>query len=52
MSDDPAMMAWEAKLARYGTSPGAAVAYERMIYEDDVRDVLPAIHVPTLILHR
>jgi class 3 adenylate cyclase len=52
MADDPAMIAWEAKLARYGMSPGAAVAYERMTYEDDVRDVLPAIHVPTLILHR
>ena len=46
------LIAWVAKLARYAMSPGAAVAYERMIYQDDVRDVLPAIHVPTLILHR
>jgi class 3 adenylate cyclase len=33
-------------------SPGAALAYERMIHEIDVRDILPAIHVPTLIIHR
>ena len=51
-SFDPEMVTWEAKLARYGMSPGAAVAYERMTYQQDVRDVLPAIHVPTLILHR
>ena len=49
---DSELVAWGAKYARYGMSPGAAVAYERMIYQDDVRDVLPAIHVPTLILHR
>ena len=49
---DPELVAWGAKYARYGMSPGAAVAYERMIYQDDVRDVLRAIHVPTLILHR
>ena len=49
---DDEMIAWEAKLGRYSMSPGAAVAYERMTYEQDVRDVLPAIHVPTLILHR
>ena len=49
---DDEMIAWEAKLGRYSMSPGAAVAYERMTYEQDVRHVLPAIHVPTLILHR
>jgi class 3 adenylate cyclase len=51
-SFDPEMVTWEAKLARYGMSPGAAVAYEQMTYQLDVRDLLPAIHVPTLILHR
>lgn len=39
-------------LARYGMSPGAAAAYERMVYHDDVRDILSVIQVPTLILHR
>ena len=46
------LIAWDVKLSRYAMSPGAAVAYERMTYQDDVREVLPAIHVPTLILHR
>jgi class 3 adenylate cyclase len=38
--------------ARRGASPGAMVAAERMEYDSDVRHVLSAIHVPTLILHR
>ncbi len=49
---DDRLVAWLASLSRHSMSPGAAVAYERMIYEDDVRDILPTIHVPTLILHR
>ena len=32
--------------------PGTALALETMWRETDVRDVLPAVHVPTLVLHR
>ena len=49
---DDAIIRWLATLSRYAMSPGVAAAYERMIYEDDIREILPAIHVPTLILHR
>ena len=35
-----------------GASPGAAVALTRMNAEIDVRDVLPSIRVPTLVMHR
>lgn len=37
---------------RLAASPGAALALARMNTETDVRNVLPAIRVPTLILHR
>jgi class 3 adenylate cyclase len=37
---------------RLSASPGAALALARMNTEIDVRAVLPAIRVPTLILHR
>jgi len=37
---------------RLSASPGAAMALARMNTEIDVRKVLPAIRVPTLILHR
>jgi pimeloyl-ACP methyl ester carboxylesterase len=36
---------------RFGSSPGALEALHRMNKEIDIRHVLPAVHVPTLILH-
>ena len=36
---------------RFGSSPGALEALHRMNKEIDVRHVLPAVRVPTLILH-
>ena len=43
---------WWAKFERLGASPRAAIALARMNSEIDVRDVLPAVRVPTLVLHR
>jgi pimeloyl-ACP methyl ester carboxylesterase len=37
---------------RRSASPGAAVALMRMNTEIDVRDVLPSIQAPTLVMHR
>ena len=42
---------WWARLLRMGASPGANLALLRMNAEVDVRHVLPAVRVPTLILH-
>lgn len=43
---------WWASYQRFSASPGAALAVARMNAEIDLRHVLPAIRVPTLILHR
>jgi pimeloyl-ACP methyl ester carboxylesterase/DNA-binding CsgD family transcriptional regulator len=43
---------WWATYLRMSASPGAATALTRMNMEIDIRHILPAIHVPTLILHR
>jgi pimeloyl-ACP methyl ester carboxylesterase len=37
---------------RRSASPAAAAALLRMNTEIDIRDVLPTLHVPTLVLHR
>jgi class 3 adenylate cyclase len=37
---------------RLTASPGTAVALETLERETDIRHVLPAVHVPTLVLHR
>ena len=50
--DDAAFRQWWASYLRMGASPGAAVALTRMNAEIDIRDVLPSISVPTLVLHR
>lgn len=39
------------RLLRYGSSPGALEALHRMNKDIDVRHVLPAVRVPTLVLH-
>ncbi len=41
-----------ARYLRLGASPSAVVALARMNAEIDIRAVLPAIGVPTLVLHR
>jgi class 3 adenylate cyclase len=51
-ADDPHFKAWYARWARLAASPGAAVALLRMNMEIDVTHVLPAIRIPTLVLHR
>ena len=43
---------WWARYLRAAASPGMAMALVRMNSEIDVRDLLPAVPVPTLILHR
>jgi class 3 adenylate cyclase len=50
-ADDVDLIQWVARLQRLGASPGAAMTIRRMALEVDVRDVLPAIRVPTLVLH-
>jgi pimeloyl-ACP methyl ester carboxylesterase/class 3 adenylate cyclase len=39
------------QMLRFGASPGALEALHRMNKEIDVRHVLPAVRVPTLVLH-
>ena len=43
---------WWSNYLRQGASPGAAVTLTRMNAAIDVRDVLPHVRVPTLVLHR
>jgi len=42
---------WWARYLRMSASPASAVALIRMNYGIDIRHVLPAVRVPTLVLH-
>ena len=52
MAGDRAFRDWWAAYLRMGASPAAAVALTRMNAAIDVRQVLPTIQVPTLVMHR
>src|ERR1043165_8770902 len=49
---DPKFREWWAAYLRTGASPAAAVALTQMNAEIDVRNVLPSIRVPSLVIHR
>jgi len=51
-ANDERFKRWWAQLLRLGASPAAARAVLEMTLEIDVRDILPAIRVPTLVMHR
>ena len=50
--DDPLLSAWFARLQRLAASPGEALAMARASVDLDVRESLPRISVPTLVMHR
>jgi class 3 adenylate cyclase len=50
-ADEEEVRAW-ARIFRYGSSPSAIEALERMNIAIDVREVLPAVSVPTLVVHQ
>jgi len=52
LAEDPTVQPAVARGLRLAASPATAVAVMRMLLELDVRPVLPAIRVPTLVLHR
>jgi class 3 adenylate cyclase len=51
VAGDPQFVAWATRMFRQGASPGAALSLRRMVMNVDVRDVLPSIRVPTLVVH-
>jgi len=52
VANDENFRQWWAGYLRSGASPGAALALARMNTAIDVRHVLPAIRVPSLVFHR
>lgn len=52
LRDDEAFGAWWGRFLRAGASPRGALALLDLYRRLDVRRVLPAIHAPTLVLHR
>jgi class 3 adenylate cyclase len=51
-ASDPAFMEWAGRLERLAAAPSTIRRILELIGELDVRDVLPSIRVPTLVMHR
>lgn len=52
VADDPvAQQQWNRMLV-FGGTPATAIAWLEMVQETDIRHVLPAIRVPSLVIHR
>ncbi len=51
-ADDPVFRSWLARYQRFGASPGEVLAQRRMMQNVDIRQVLPSIRTPTLVVHR
>jgi class 3 adenylate cyclase/pimeloyl-ACP methyl ester carboxylesterase len=51
-ADDPHEVEAMARFERFAASPGLANAFFRLVSDLDVREILPAVRVPTLVVHR
>ena len=52
IAGDPGARRWAARFERASASPGMLGAMVEMFLDIDVRDVVPSVHVPALVLHR
>ncbi|MCA1841541.1 MAG: adenylate/guanylate cyclase domain-containing protein [Actinobacteria bacterium] len=52
LADDPEAVKFYARLERQSASPQMAGQIYQMFLDLDIRDVLPSVHVPTLVMHR
>jgi class 3 adenylate cyclase len=51
-ADNPEARAYWGRIERSTASPGMMLALAQMFLDLDVRDVVPSVHVPALVLHR
>ncbi len=52
IANDPRERALWQEMLMYSASPKSAEAMAQMWYQMDIRDILPTIHIPSLVLHR
>lgn len=52
LARDESFRSWHRRHLRAGSSPGTALAMQKMMNSSDVREHLPLISAPTLVVHR
>jgi class 3 adenylate cyclase len=51
VAERPGVVDWWGRVERYGATPGLARARAKSVLELDVRELLPLVDVPTLVVH-
>jgi class 3 adenylate cyclase len=51
-SGDPDVRAYYSRMERMSASPGMLASLVQMFLDIDVRDIVPSVHVPALVIHR
>ncbi len=49
---DAVFQRWWGRFERLGASPASAITLTQMNSQIDITDILPSIHIPTLVIHR
>jgi class 3 adenylate cyclase len=52
LADDPHVRTWWGRLQLMSGNPRTIEAHSRVAFDSDMRSILPAIRVPTLVIHR
>ncbi|MGZ4242497.1 MAG: alpha/beta fold hydrolase [Actinomycetota bacterium] len=52
LADDPAAVRWSGRMERFAATPSMLRQIMEMFFDTDVRSIVSAVTVPTLILHR
>jgi len=52
MADDQGLIEWFARMQRLAASPAEARVMVKSMVDQDVRETLPRVRVPTLVMHR
>ncbi len=47
----PGIVEWWGRVERFAGTPNTALAKARTIYQLDLREILPLVHTPTLVIH-
>jgi pimeloyl-ACP methyl ester carboxylesterase/class 3 adenylate cyclase len=50
--DDAVFKRWWGRFERLGASPASVISLMQMNSQIDITDILPSIHIPTLVIHR
>ena len=50
--EDVEFVRWDARISRFAATPGSMATFSRMWFQTNVRDIMPTIRVPAIVLYK